>query len=244
MRTVLLTIGLIFTLMLNVSGQIHDQEKFNQMKENADLVVFGELVEKTSFWNPDHRMIFTSNWIKVFTTIKGEQHETIEIITNGGEFGGIEQSWSHETELPEKAKGYFFLKATSTEIIKESGFFRLNGQNAFIPLRTKQSPNPIESLVMVDTIVEFDFDNIQINLPNLSFDVLIRSNIDGLEFGKGELFLQYPQEVFGTDIVANDKIETSKGDVINSSEFSISLFDDSVDIFQAVIDGGCIDAST
>ncbi len=47
MRTVLLTIGLIFTLMLNVSGQIHDQEKFKKLKENADHAVFGELVKKT-----------------------------------------------------------------------------------------------------------------------------------------------------------------------------------------------------
>lgn len=240
MRTVLLTIGLILSTTLNTLGQIHDQGKFNELKENADLVVMGELVEKTSFLNPDQRMIFTSNWVKVFTTIKGDQHETIEIITNGGEFGGVEQWWSHEIELPEKSRGYFFLKATSTEIIKEGEFFRFNGHDAFVPLRTKRISDAIESFVLNDTIVEFGFDNIQIDLPNLCFDVLIRSNIDGLEFGKGELFLQYPEEVFGTNVVANERIEASKGDVINSSEFSISLSDDEENIFQAVVDGGCI----
>lgn len=240
MRTVLLTIGLILSMTLNIFGQIHDQEKFNELKEKADLVVMGELVKKTSFLNPDQRMIFTSNWVKVFTTIKGDEHETIEIITNGGEFGGVEQWWSHATELPEKSRGYFFLKATSTEIIKEGEFFRLNGHDAFIPLQTKQISDAIESFVLNDTIVEFGFDNIQIDLPNLRFDVLIRSNIDGLEFGKGELFLQYPEEVFGTNVVANERIEASKGDVINSSEFSISLSDDEENIFQAVVEGGCI----
>jgi len=244
MRTVLFTIGLILTFMLNVSGQIHDHERFKELKENADLVVFGELVEKTSFWNPDQRMIFTSNWIKVFTTIKGSHSETIEIITNGGTVGDDTEWWSHETNLPEKSKGYFFLKVASTEIIKEGEFFRLNGQDAFISLRTKDTFGQVESLIVADTIVEFGFDNIQIDLPNLRFDVLIRSNINGLEFGKGELFLQYPEEVFGTDVVANDKIEASKGDVINSSEFSISLYDNEADIFQAVVDGGCVAPST
>jgi hypothetical protein len=125
MRTVLLTIGLILSTTLNTLGQIHDQGKFNELKENADLVVMGELVEKTSFLNPDQRMIFTSNWVKVFTTIKGDQHETIEIITNGGEFGGVEQWWSHEKELTENSRGYFFLKETSTEIIKVRRIFQI-----------------------------------------------------------------------------------------------------------------------
>ncbi len=43
---------------------------------------------KKRFWNPDRRMIFTSNRIKAFTTIKGSQSETVEIITNGGTVGG------------------------------------------------------------------------------------------------------------------------------------------------------------
>ena len=93
--------------------------------------------------------------------------------------------------------------------------------------------------MMTDTIVEFGFDNITIDLPDLSFDVLIRSNIDGLDFGKGEVYLQYPTNVFGTDAVANDFVETSKGDVINSSEYSITLADEESDIFEAFVDGGC-----
>jgi len=103
-------------------------------------------------------MIFTSNWIKVFTTIKGNHSEIIEIITNGGTVGDDTEWWSHETNLPEKAKGYFFLKVASTEIIKEGEFFRLNGQDAFISLRTKETFGQVESIIVTDTIVEFGFD--------------------------------------------------------------------------------------
>lgn len=230
--------------IINISAQIHDREKFTELKGKADLVVLGELVEKTSFLALSQRGIFTSNWVRVLTTIKGDQHEIIEIITNGGKFEGIEQWWSHESELPERSRGYFFLKKASSEIIKEGEFFRLNGRNAFIPLYTKRIPSEVESFVLNDTIVEFDFDNIQIDLPNLRFDVLIRSNIEGLEFGKGELFLQYPEEVFGTKIVTNERIEVSKGDVINSSEFSITLSDEEENVLQAIVDGGCVITSS
>ena len=52
MRTVLLTIGFVSTLILNLYGQIHDQEKFTELKNSSEIVVFGELIEKKQFLEP------------------------------------------------------------------------------------------------------------------------------------------------------------------------------------------------
>lgn len=240
MRTVLLTIGFISTLILNLHGQIHDQEKFNGLKERSEILVFGELVEKSSFWNPSQRLIFTTNKIKLFSTLKGEHNGKIEIITDGGEVGDIAQQWSHSTELPDGAKGYFFLHHITEGEIMAGGFLRFIGHDGFIPLKTRDFPQQPESFLMTDTIVEFGFDNITIDLPDLSFDVLIRSNVGGLNFGKGELYLQYPSEVFGTDAVANNWVSATKGDVINSSQYSIALTDEEENILEAFVDGGCV----
>jgi subtilisin family serine protease len=92
-----------------------------------------------------------------------------------------------------------------------------------------------------DTIVEFGFDNVQFEYPNfLNFDVLIRTNIDGLEFGKGELFTQYPESAFGSSVVANGYIEIQKGDVIDDSQYTIITSDEEEDIFKAIVNGGCV----
>jgi hypothetical protein len=239
MRTVLLTNGFVSTLNLNLYGQIHDQEKFTELKNSSEIVVFGELIEKNSFWNPSQRLIFTTNKIKVFSTLKGEHSGTIEIITDGGEVGDIAQQWSHNIEFPDRTKGYFFLHRITEGEIMAGEFLRLVGHDGFIPLKTREFPPQPESFLMTDTIVEFGFDNISVNSSKLSFDLLIRSNINGLDFGKGEVHLQYPAVVFGVNVVANNFVETEKGDVINSSEYSITLSDEDSDILEAFVAGGC-----
>ena len=94
------------------------------------------------------------------------------------------------------------------------GFNRnINAENPKSMMPDDKQTAPLEFIN--DTIVEFDFENIMFEFPNfLNFDVLIRTNIDGLEFGEGELFTKYPASAFGSNVVTNEHIETLKGDVI------------------------------
>ena len=51
----------------------------------SSLIVEGEVVEKTSYWNVAHTMIYTSNKIKVYKVFKGNVlSDYIEVVTTGG----------------------------------------------------------------------------------------------------------------------------------------------------------------
>lgn len=55
----------------------------------STLIVEGKVIDKRSFWNPNHTMIFTSNKVEVYKIFKGSvMPSTIEILTQGGSVGG------------------------------------------------------------------------------------------------------------------------------------------------------------
>jgi hypothetical protein len=62
--------------------------------------------------------------------------------------------------------------------------------------------------------------------PNIiSIEVGIRSNISGIQFAQGELIVEYPKEVFGTNVVANELVEVLPDVAFPSSDYSISVSD-------------------
>jgi len=237
MKNLFSTFVFFFTLSFGFS-QNFTETKFNQLKASADIVVFGEVIQKESFWNSSGNLMFTSNLIRVYNTLKGEETIVVEVITNGGQIDYSIQKWSHSIQLQQEAKGYFFLKEVSGEMVREGNILRLTGQEGFIPSTSKKSNSITEA--ENDKVVEFDFDNIQILSDGaIKFDVLIRANVDGLEFGEGELYLKYPEEVFGSDVVAEENVVVSKSDVINSSNFTVAVEDDEENVFKVSVDGGC-----
>ena len=50
--------------------------------DNSTLVVEGEVIAKTSFWN--NNLIYTSHTVQVYKVFKGAPVTTIEVITVGG----------------------------------------------------------------------------------------------------------------------------------------------------------------
>ncbi|HHH53902.1 MAG TPA: hypothetical protein ENK91_09610, partial [Bacteroidetes bacterium] len=84
-------------------------------------------------------------------------------------------------------------------------------------------------------------DNASLDVPSqrVSFDVMAKSSIAGLEFARAEIPLKYPTELLGTNIVLNDKIEASKGIVINTSFYDISMYDVQDDEMVLAITSSC-----
>lgn len=58
-----------------------------QQIENASLVVEGKVIAKQSFWDADHKKIYTANTVDVFKVFKGKATSTVEVITIGGTVG-------------------------------------------------------------------------------------------------------------------------------------------------------------
>src|SRR4051794_14469350 len=71
------------------------EEKISQ----SSLIVEGKVVEKKSFWNAQHSMIYTSNQVEVYKVFKGTlQKNTIEVITVGGVVDNYCIQASHQLE--------------------------------------------------------------------------------------------------------------------------------------------------
>ncbi|MBC5775780.1 T9SS type A sorting domain-containing protein [Pontibacter sp. KCTC 32443] len=79
--------------------------------QGAEMVVEGEVIAKQSFWDQEHKNIYTSNIIKVYKVFKGTlQEKQIEVITEGGTVGLDKHVYSVALTLSEGQQGMFFLK--------------------------------------------------------------------------------------------------------------------------------------
>src|SRR5690349_16991491 len=84
----LLYVCLPFILISNFSAaQLYKIELTEKVKASP-LIVEGKVIDKKSFWNAAHTMIYTANTIEIYKSFKGNVTEkTIEIMTQGGSVG-------------------------------------------------------------------------------------------------------------------------------------------------------------
>jgi hypothetical protein len=88
-----------------------------------------------------------------------------------------------------------------------------------------------------ETIIEFSFDNIQLsgNGSYVEFDVMAQSNVDGVLFGKAEVYIQYDTDALGTNIVQSGTLEATKSTIIQGSAYSMSVSDEEENIVKVNI---------
>lgn len=100
----------------SVSGQLYKVELKEKIAK-AGLIVEGEVVEKTSFWNEERTMIYTSNIVRIYKIFKGDINEkTIEVLTQGGAVGGSFVHASDLLELEKGKSGIFFCKPNNLHL--------------------------------------------------------------------------------------------------------------------------------
>lgn len=97
-----------------------------------------------------------------------------------------------------------------------------------------------EFSILSDTIIEFDFGDIEFIFPDqLQFDVLVRANVEGLDFGQGNVVIEYNEETFGENVINNETVKFTKGELIANDIFEITANDETENSFEVVIEGGC-----
>jgi hypothetical protein len=101
----------VFQLIaLFLATNAYAQYDIRDIANESSIIVEGKIVEKISFMHSDG-YIYTNNRIEVYIEIKNEFQETvIEIVTKGGVWNGINQSWSHDVTIPKNSYGMFFLQ--------------------------------------------------------------------------------------------------------------------------------------
>ncbi|HHH54462.1 MAG TPA: hypothetical protein ENK91_12450, partial [Bacteroidetes bacterium] len=97
----------------------------------------------------------------------------------------------------------------------------------------------LQTLDIPEFCVKLDNASLDVPTQRVSFDVMAKSSIAGLEFARAEIPLKYPTALLGTNIVLNDKIEASKGIVINTSFYNISMYDIQDDEMVLAITSSC-----
>jgi len=107
MKKVLLAAIIVFSCT-NLFAQLYRVDN-EEKAVHSTLIIEGKVVERTSFWNTAHTMIFTSNKVKVYKIFKGEtSNDYIEIVTQGGSVGTESVYASDLLELVNGQEGIFF----------------------------------------------------------------------------------------------------------------------------------------
>jgi hypothetical protein len=79
---------LFVTLPTALTAQSLYKVDLNEKVQQSTVILEGKVIGQTSFWNPGHTMIFTSNQVEVYKVFKGRIEKAIvEVLTHGGVVG-------------------------------------------------------------------------------------------------------------------------------------------------------------
>jgi hypothetical protein len=81
------------------------------------------------------------------------------------------------------------------------------------------------------------------DFESIEFDLVIQSNPEGLELGKCEYKISFPDSIFGSFLIQNSLVEISKGDLIDdNNDFQLTTTDAAADKLKIVVEhtGGII----
>lgn len=77
--------------------------------KSASVVVNGQVIEKQSYWDVDHKMIYTVHKLQVFKSFRGEHDPYQYILTEGGSVGLQGLIVKPNIRLDKNTTGYFML---------------------------------------------------------------------------------------------------------------------------------------
>jgi hypothetical protein len=85
-KLIFLLIHICYFLPLTTFAQSLYPVTLDEKIDNSSLIVEGKVIEKKSFWNSKHTMIYTSNKVEVYKIFKGSlgAEIVIEVLTQGG----------------------------------------------------------------------------------------------------------------------------------------------------------------
>lgn len=113
-KYVVLTVQfLVICLCGNVYSQMAELP-LSQKVESATAIFEGKVIEKSSFWNAQHTLIYTSNTVSVFKVFKGDINAAeVEVITIGGTIGKDIQGVSESLTLAKGVIGVFMVQPST-----------------------------------------------------------------------------------------------------------------------------------
>ncbi len=195
--------------------------------------------------------------------------DTVIFLTRGGRVGDIISTVSHTVQVSQNQGGIFLLhpsRAISNHFEISSYIERLTYDReyeAYFEGGHEKYPSwrfmreEVGRICGNDVTVErissselllLDIPEFCVKLANpvldainkkVTFDVKAKSNIAGLEFARADIPLKYPQELLGSNIVQNGKVEAVKAESTNTSFYDLNIHDIVDDKFMLTLSSSC-----
>ena len=131
----------LFSCFFTVAAQVSLREiSLKEQVENSSLVIEGKVISQRTFWDADHKLIYTANTVEVYKVFKGEAIETVEVLTQGGTVGLEAILVSHALKLR----------------IGNVGVFNLYDSNVNVGLNNKTQLNQYKTYSSVQGFYKYD----------------------------------------------------------------------------------------
>lgn len=255
-------------LLLCDSSQAQDLADFILRNvQKADIIVEG-FVESTESFYDNNGEIYTLNYLNCEQVFKEERIGDVGIAIKqwGGTVGATSQIFSHTPSLTNGEKGLFFLTKDKNGIYRllhgnEGKILKIGNDlyaRAFVPFAGKQFldwqrlVNGVKNLVANETItsLETDFstkelcykvDDVSIvDSRTIAANIYIKSNESNTKFAYGEVSIEYPTSVLGTNVVQNSILAVAPSAFIsNPNIYSLSTVDVNNDEFKISVGTNC-----
>src|SRR6266496_295301 len=188
----LLILSVLFTLLSYSSfAQLYKIELPEKVKASS-VIVEGKVINKKSFWNDAHAMIYTANTIEVYKSFKGNVTEkTMEIMTQGGSVGPDAITVSELLQLDLGKIGIFFCEQNSINLkspfskkifydvySSDQGFLRYDIENdeAYAPFASyKKIEENLYKLIQQQTGQSFRVINSAFNISSITEQKALQS---------------------------------------------------------------------
>ena len=113
----ILVVLTFFSCFLTISAQVSLREiSLKEQVENSSLVIEGKVTAQRTFWDADHKLIYTANTVEVYKVFKGEALTTVEVLTQGGTVGLEAIHVSHALKLRIGSVGVFNLYHSNVNV--------------------------------------------------------------------------------------------------------------------------------
>jgi hypothetical protein len=104
-----------------------------QRIQNATVIFEGKLLSKSSFWNSQHTLIYTTNTIEVYKLFKGViTGSTLQLITEGGTVDNNMQMVEPSLQLAEGSMGVFFVAPVNVNGLSSASYMAYADAQGFI----------------------------------------------------------------------------------------------------------------
>ena len=105
---------LFFITLFSYGQQQKDSFTIESLFNKSAKVFFGEVIDKQSYWDVEHKMIYTVHKVKVSKSYKGDSNQFEYVVNKGGTVGLQGVIVKPKIRIDKESSGFFMVKNLSS----------------------------------------------------------------------------------------------------------------------------------